>query len=263
MSLLTAIELLEARYTQATAQKQKRALEKQLNPAMVAGFNAQKDAFLKQFKTLESDFSEAISDWLNIWLSVASDTEALFVEPLNTAMETALYRGGLFQVGALNIGVDFKLTNTRAVAYLDNLAAKQVTGINETTRGYINTIISNGVEQGQSYTDIAKAIGRRFDEFTGKVRAAKHIRSRAELVTITEIGNAFSEGNRIVAKDLEDEGIEMTKRWLTRGDDRVSQGCIENQNAGWIGLDELYPSGDQRPLRFPGCRCDELYERKK
>ena len=47
----------------------------------------------------------------------------------------------------------------------------------------------------------------------------------------------------------------MLKRWMNMGDDRVSDGCIENGNAGWIDNKEAFPSGHQFPPRFPGCRC--------
>jgi CBS domain-containing protein len=42
---------------------------------------------------------------------------------------------------------------------------------------------------------------------------------------------------------------------MNMGDDRVSDGCIENGNAGWIDNKEAFPSGHQFPPRFPGCRC--------
>lgn len=62
-------------------------------------------------------------------------------------------------------------------------------------------------------------------------------------------------------KDMASLGLAMEKSWLTVGDNRVSDGCAENEGAGWIPLDEPFPSGDQAPLRFPGCRCTALYRR--
>ena len=38
----------------------------------------------------------------------------------------------------------------------------------------------------------------------------------------------------------------------------ASDGCDENAAAGWLPLAAAFPSGHQRPLRFPGCRCDLL-----
>jgi hypothetical protein len=90
----------------------------------------------------------------------------------------------------------------------------------------------------------------------------QHIDSRAHLVAVTETGNAYAEGQLEVAQELAAAGIEMEKAWITVGDDRVTEGCRENEAAGWIGLDDPFPSGHQRPLRFPGCRCDLLTRRK-
>jgi len=52
---------------------------------------------------------------------------------------------------------------------------------------------------------------------------------------------------------------------MNSGDDRVRDLHIENSAAGWIGLDEPYPSGaifpgDGGPEDSIGCRCAEVYE---
>ncbi len=244
----------------ADANREKKKVERVLEPKLAAAFTAQGAAFLKRFASLEGQFSENLtSDWVALWNLVVADTEETFIVPLETAIETAMMRGAYSQIAAFGLDIAFDLTNERAVDYLEYYAAELVTGINDTTRDYLATIITNGVRDGQSYTQIANVISTRFAEFAGKVKGGSHIRSRAELVSITEVGNAFAEGNRIIVKDLQAGGLAMQKKWLTRGDDRVSKGCLKNQAAGWIDIDEDYPSGDQRPLRFPGCRCDEQY----
>jgi len=59
----------------------------------------------------------------------------------------------------------------------------------------------------------------------------------------------------IQSQSLQSAGLPMEKSWLTSRDGRVSDGCMQNEDAGWIPLDDAFPSGDMRPLRFPGCRC--------
>jgi uncharacterized protein with gpF-like domain len=162
----------------------------------------------------------------------------------------------------MGMGISFDLKNPRAVNYLRDYGAKLVTKINETTRETLQTLIAQGAEEGWSYKRTASEIISRFEEFAiGKPQ--EHIDSRAHLIAITETGNAYEEGNRITAKDLQDAGIEQEKFWSTVGDDRVSDGCRENEDANWIGIDEEFPSGHQRPMRFPGCRCIALYRRKE
>ena len=83
-----------------------------------------------------------------------------------------------------------------------------------------------------------------------------HIRNRAELIAVTETGNAYEKAAMLQAEALQQAGLPMEKSWNTVGDDRVSDGCQENEDAGWIPIDEPFPSGDMQPLRFPGCRCN-------
>jgi len=80
-------------------------------------------------------------------------------------------------------------------------------------------------------------------------------------VIVQNCGEAYEEGNWEVAQDLLDAGFEVEKFWSTMGDNRVSAGCTENEAVGWILMNEPFPSGDMHPLRFPGCRCDCLYQR--
>jgi uncharacterized protein with gpF-like domain len=158
------------------------------------------------------------------------------------------------------VALSFTLKNPRAVAYLREYGAQRVTMINETTRQYIKTVITQGVEEGWSYDKTAKAITERYSEFAvGKPQ--QHIKSRSHLISITEAGEAYVEGNMEVAQDLEAAGLTMMKKWSTVGDSRVSDGCRENAAVGWIPLNQAFPSGHQRPLRFPGCRCDLLTKR--
>lgn len=118
-------------------------------------------------------------------------------------------------------------------------------------------LITEGIEQGTSYTQVAKEIR---DAFTGfhTPSPQKHIKDRATLVAVTELGNAYE----AVVRQLADRGLMMEVSWLTVDDERVSDGCMDNQAAGWILFGDAFPSGHQRPLRHPGCRCTALYRRR-
>jgi hypothetical protein len=131
-------------------------------------------------------------------------------------------------------------------------------------------LIARAIEAGRSYDEIAEDIQSQFKHYYepgsywafDAPRPQGHIDSRAHLIAVTESGQAYVEGNLIVGRDLAAAGLPMEKKWLTVGDNRVSQGCQENEAAGWIPLDELFPSGHDAPLRFPGCRCDVLMQAK-
>lgn len=145
--------------------------------------------------------------------------------------------------------------NSRAQAYAKKNAASAVTGINKTTRNEIARIVQNGVDTGMSYGDIAKAINAKFEQFAVP-KPQKHIANRGVLVAVTELANAYCAANYEVGDMLQKSGVKMMKIWSTMEDNRVSDGCRANQDAGWIELDKPFPSGDMTPPRFPGCRCD-------
>lgn len=151
------------------------------------------------------------------------------------------------------------LPNLRARAYAKKHAAEAVTQINDVTRKEIARIVNNGVKSGTSYNDIAKAIKSKFEEFAVP-SPQKHIPNRAVLVAVTELANAYCEGNAQVGDYLQSNGVKMMKAWQTLEDDRVSDGCKENEQAGWIPIDKEFPSGHMHPPRFPGCRCDFMQE---
>lgn len=161
------------------------------------------------------------------------------------------------------VDFQFDLKNPRAVAYFKSYGVDLLKELNGTTKASIKSIIEQGLENGHSYDRIAQTIKAKFDSYAElPKRAPSHIRSRAQLVAVTELGNAYQQGNIDGVRAAMSTGLKFEKKWLTVGDRRVSAGCKENQGAGWIDIDKDFPSGHDRPLRFPGCRCSALYRRK-
>ena len=208
--------------------------------------------------------------WVPLLDSALEATRGEFLAAVRTALEGAMEEGIAEAVVEIEHSavseadgddepylygfLRFDLSNPRAVEYLDRRGAALVTRVNETTRGYIRTVVRDGVERGESYNQMADRLISRFAEFAvGKPQ--HHIDSRAHLIAITEVGEAYSEGNLLVGQSIQAAGITMEKSWETTGDGRVSDGCLENEAAGWIPIDDVFPSGHERPLRFPGCRC--------
>lgn len=222
------------------------------------------EGFAEHAAFLEANLREALTpaDWLRIWIEVVDGTAKMFEAPIQRAAEIALEAGIKATILEIGMKLSFDLENPRAVAYLKDYGARQVTKISETTREYIHTLMNQAIEEGWSYKRTAEALIERFEEFAiGKPQS--HIDSRAHLIAVTETGNAYAEGNLLVAQELKAAGLDMEKSWDTVGDAKVSDGCKENEAAGWIEVDQNFPSGHLRPLRFPGCRCDTKYRVKK
>lgn len=206
--------------------------------------------------------SVSSGDWLPLWYETAATTAGDFSGYLETAiLDALLFSGGnLFtdlQADELDIALSWKLENPRAVAYAREHAAEQVRLIDTTTQSYLNSLISQAVDEGWSYTRLSGAIGSKFVEF-----ATGGDNPRSRRIAVYELGDAYEAGNEMAARGLTAAGLAIQKKWLSVGDDKVRPTHRDNQGAGWIGLDDTYPSGDDRPPSDSGCRCTTLYRRK-
>ncbi len=81
---------------------------------------------------------------------------------------------------------------------------------------------------------------------------------RAMVIARTETQLATQDG---ALQGYRASGLVQGKQWVTAEDDRVSEECEANGNAGPRGdgvlmdLDEAFPSGDVAPPVHPNCRC--------
>lgn len=241
---------------------------KGLETAVAKAFEKQGRLFLRGFGQLKGKFQESVNpaDWIPYWNAAARDSKLDFNDPLQMAILDMLILGGGDLIAGLGIaadeqeelGISWNLENPRAVEYAKQHAAEQVTKINDTTRSYLNSMISQAVDEGWSYDRLSDAIGARFTEF-----ATGGDNPRSRRVAVYELGDAYEAGNQLAAKELQGAGLKMEKKALTAGDDRVRPSHVDNAAAGWIDIDDEFPSGDMRFPSDPGCRCATLYRRKK
>ncbi len=216
-----------------------------------------------RFANRPYDLAETISpkEWSIIFGETADETLELFSEPVLQYVQAALKAGGNQAIASFGMSdLFFGLANPGAIRYLDEVGGLRIRNIMETTRETIQTLLSQSAREGWSYDKLANAISDRFQEFAiGKPQ--EHIDSRAHLVAVTEIGDAYEQAGFLATSDLQAGGLRMEKSWVTAGDNKVSDGCAENEAEGWIPFEQAHASGHMHPLRFPGCRCDEIYRR--
>lgn len=190
---------------------------------------------------------------------VGGNTKAARALAKKIEAATDAYLAQVAAAGAAGALVDTGLAASaapEAVAYLRGRGAALVTNIDEVSRSRLRTLVTNAVEQGHSPARIAKDINA---TMTSWAKAPSGKRSRADLVAVTETGQAYEEGRAAQAAQLVDDGHTIEGRWLTVGDSRVDQVvCYPNGAAGWIPYGEQFPSGHLHPLGHPGCRCDLL-----
>jgi hypothetical protein len=278
--LINAIDLLLEASRKAIRDEALLPIERHMERQVSKAFLVQKAAFLKRFAAVAPRLPGILNDddWLRYLDAAMLETRELFVNAEKEAVTRAITAGikvaaadsglpaGLVEAGGTEpdiaqlLGIRFNLKNPRAVQYIDEVGAALVSNVDETTRAYIRSVISQGTAEGWSYNAMAKAIIARYSEFAvGKPQL--HIDSRAHGIAVTEIGQAYSHGNYMIGQGLKDAGLQMEKSWSSFEDSRVSDECAANAAAGWIPFDDAFPSGDMRPLAHPYCRCALLMRR--
>lgn len=154
------------------------------------------------------------------------------------------FKGGKEEAeNTLNIGVDLDLLNPKVKAVLEAYTASEVTKIDETTRSQIKRIIDQAIEAGKGVPEVAREINNQFTMF-GKVRS--------QLIAHNEIAEVYSQAEMMSYRE---SGVVKGKKWYTAGDDKVSQGCYDNEKQGVIGINKQFQSGHDAPPRHPRCRC--------
>lgn len=272
--LMLALEAIDRVLALAAARRKRNAterMERTLANRLRALFRAERTMLLREMAAIETAWpvSEAerppALDRL-LDAAIGRALEAMFddfADAVQAAAEAA-YRAGVTTqqraLGDLTGDVTFGMDNPRAIAYLTDHGAARVTGIQDTTRQQIRDIIIRAVAEDRSYQQAAKDIRGLYSGFA-RPQAQRHIRDRAELIAVAEIGDGFEAGTRDLMQTVADAGIALEHAWLTVGDDRVSEGCAENEAAGWLPLGDAFPSGHDRPLRHPACRCTAVYRR--
>src|SRR6185312_12134499 len=112
----------------------------------------------------------------------------------------------------------------------------------EGTREFLRDDVGQALADGWSNDELAKKLADSY-AFSD---------DRAMTIARTETQMAANAG---ALNGYKASGVVDGKIWLTAEDDLVSEECQENGDAGVIGLDEDFPSGDDAPPVHPNCRC--------
>lgn len=255
-TIAAARRLVEA-LTWEAQDKRKRPLERRLAVLVRRMFASQAAAIASKFlprvkKAQLLEAAELPADLGNLLDSVLAQDAGNWARVLLQVLGDSWMAGAGDLKGDLTIDFDLPIDRPRDI--LADRAGDRITRINDVTRQQVRDILVAGIEQRKTYQQVARELRKKFAEFRGPARQ-RHIRDRAELIAITEVGQAYVDGQMDVAARLQSRGLRLRKSWLTVGDSRVSDGCAANGAAGWIAMDATFPSGHQAPLRFPGCRC--------
>lgn len=138
---------------------------------------------------------------------------------------------------------DELLLSQSAQAWAADRARNEVINtMNTTTHQKVNDALSKFREGGMTNA-------RLIERLSNVVSVA-----RAEMIAITEVTRAAAEGQEFVARNLRQQGIQMTTIWQTLADERVCPICSprngQAQGTNWFDL----------PPAHPYCRCFVTYD---
>lgn len=137
----------------------------------------------------------------------------------------------------LSIGIEWGLINQRAIEWVRPYAFDLVRGINDTTRGVLQSALQTFYQDKLTKDQLAQLLTPTF----GPVRA--------EMIAITETTRAGVEGERELVRQIQaaNQNIKMIPIWQTANDDLVCPIC--GPRHGKPIEDGYYPPA------HPRCRC--------
>jgi hypothetical protein len=122
----------------------------------------------------------------------------------------------------------------------DNSLTRLTGDFSTTSINRLRDAVADAWDAGGSYEQIVLAIRSTFQDFSD---------TRAGMIAQTEVNDAYNRGRMYTAVQA---GFDQ-KAWDPDGE--ACPICIENVDAGWIGIDDEFPSGDLAPTAHPNCDC--------
>lgn len=263
------IQLREA-FTRLSIDRDKTPLELRMRLVLVRMWKEQLRNLEQQFLPKLAEYGEQgivesfrplTPSQVSLLLQILNTNEKEWAGSLAKIIADALKAGSRRTRQTLEVEMSFDLSTTEVEEYLRIHGAELVRNVNNTTRDRIRTMLEEGIQNRETYRQIAKRIRDTFEGFGGR-SPLRHIRDRAELIVVNEIGNAYSDAQLRTGDRIQARGIMLEKEWIDVGDDRVSEDCIKNREAGWIDHTAVFPSGHSAPCAHPGCRCAMGMRRK-
>lgn len=126
--------------------------------------------------------------------------------------------------------------------YLEDRSLSKLTGgWSETTLEQLRNAAAKSYSDGGTAEQIEAALKSTVESFSDY---------RAKMIAQTEVNDAYNFGRR----QLADAAGMDEKAWDPDGD-ACEEICMPNVDAGWIPIDETFPSGDDGPTAHPNCDC--------
>ena len=141
------------------------------------------------------------------------------------------------------------IVQREAAEYARTRGEIEITAIAEETKNQVRGVVQGGLQRRIPVGRIIRLVG------TNYIFSAL----RAERIARTEAVTALGQGAKGAAKA---QGRDE-KRWVTQGDDLVSDDCLSNETGEWIPIADPFPSGVDTIPQHQNCRCNVRYRTKE
>lgn len=135
--------------------------------------------------------------------------------------------GGEEAFDLLGIILEFQVNNPRAVAFIKDRAQRFAKQVNQTTWEALRSSIAEGIDKGESLTDMQARIKGVFEAFSDADPAAADKLTRLEMIARTETIGALNGGT---LEGYRQSGLNIKKAWLADIDHRTRESHIEAHN---------------------------------
>ena len=135
----------------------------------------------------------------------------------------------------VGVAIDWTLANQAAIDWANSYAFNLVSVMRDGNQRLLQSAVSSYFDQGWTIGQLEDRIVSAF----GPVRA--------EMIAVTEVTRAASEGEQMITRELSSQGIQMRPIWQTNNDALVCPICGPKHNKEI--KDGVYPPA------HPRCRC--------
>lgn len=192
-------------------------------------------------KQLQPHLTDVIS---GIWQDVASDVGTSTAKQLKSSDRRYQHKTADFI--------------EKMLEYMLNLSAKKVQEIDEFTLWLLQTVLSEGIDQGDSIPDLAKRVDNLYLD--------QIIPNRSQTIAATEVCAASNWGSQQAASQ---SGLTLTKEWVATNDGHTRVAHAE-ANGQVVPMNQPFNVGGE-DLDYPGdpngsaenvinCRCTQVYQ---
>lgn len=231
---------------------------------LVSILSKQKESFCMHLESKKKSFSlkqgEDIEYVVDVWIAtIASEIP----DYLNYVLPGVMIEGAKEPIKRYKkelphgYSLAFDIDSSPASEYLASMSDLMLSTRNGsillTTRDELRNILSQGVKEGLSYTEIASQI-RGTDPFVFS-------KTRAKLIAVNEVGRAYGWANHEPWRILSADYI-MEKEWNTSGDEKVRPEHAQNGSDGWIPFESTFSGtgDDYAPSTVDfNCRCTSVH----